>query len=165
MFRSRNVVNLTKTALNGLNQSSVGKNLGRQGQGWNIHTEKYFRNLIKSTRNQIVFTILRLIWNQTDVRLVLNQSENGEYNLILGWFNKIPKRFLCAYREKTVSVARWNVIGFQFFLSSWNKTNLCSVLKQKKNFKIESHHVSVDMKKKCLSLRVKATQGVASLYK
>ena len=30
-----------------------------------------------------------LIWNQTDVRLVPNQSENGKYNLISVWFNKI----------------------------------------------------------------------------
>ena len=28
-----------------------------------LHTEKYFRNLIKSNRNQIGFTIFRLIWN------------------------------------------------------------------------------------------------------
>ena len=41
-----------------------------------------FRNLIKSNRNQIVFTIFRLIWNQTDVLLVPDQSENGEYNLL-----------------------------------------------------------------------------------
>ena len=34
-------------------------------------------------QNQIVFTIFQLIWNQTDVRLVPNQSENGKYNLIL----------------------------------------------------------------------------------
>ena len=33
---------------------------------------------------------------QTDtVRFVSNQSENGKYNLISGWFNKISKRFLC----------------------------------------------------------------------
>ena len=48
------------------------------------HTEKSFRNLIKSTRNQNVINIFRLIWNQTDVRLVPNQSENGKYNLISG---------------------------------------------------------------------------------
>ena len=32
---------------------------------YSVHTqtEKYFRNLIKSNRNQIVFTIFRLIWN------------------------------------------------------------------------------------------------------
>ena len=47
------------------------------------YTEKSFRNLIKFNRNQIVFTIFRLIWNQTDtVRLVPNQSENSKYNLI-----------------------------------------------------------------------------------
>ena len=34
------------------------------------HTEKSFRNLMKSNRNQMVFTILRLIWYQTDVRLI-----------------------------------------------------------------------------------------------
>ena len=45
--------------------------------------EKYFRNLIKSNRDQIAYTIFRLIWNQTDVRLVPNRSENGKYNLIL----------------------------------------------------------------------------------
>ena len=76
--------------------------MNRQGAGvnlecsmWPIHTQKSFRNLIKSYRNQIVFTIFRLIWNQTNVHLAPNQSKNGTYNLILVCFNKIPKRFLC----------------------------------------------------------------------
>ena len=47
-------------------------------------TEIYFLNLIKSTRNQIVFTILHLIWNQTDFRLDPNQLVYGKYNLISG---------------------------------------------------------------------------------
>ena len=64
------------------------------------YTEKSFRNLIKSNWNRIVFTMHRLIWNQMEVRLVLNQSENGKYNLISVWFNKISKKFLCASREK-----------------------------------------------------------------
>ena len=67
-----------------------------------LHTEKSFRNLIESTRNQIVFTIFWLIWIQTDsVRLVPNHSENGKYNLISGWFhfNKIAKRFICVCTE------------------------------------------------------------------
>ena len=68
-----------------------------------IHTEKSFHNIIKSTRNQIVLTIFRLIWNQTDVRLVQNHSENGKYNLISGWFNKTSKRFLCVYTRKDLS--------------------------------------------------------------
>ena len=59
------------------------------------HTEKYLRNHVKSTRNQIVFIIFRLIWIQTDVLLDPNQSENGKYNLISVWFYKISKRFLC----------------------------------------------------------------------
>ena len=62
------------------------------------HTQKYFSNLIKSTRNHNVFTIFRLIWNTNGrVRLVPNQSENGKYNLISGWCNKISKSFLCTY--------------------------------------------------------------------
>ena len=55
---------------------------------------KYFQNLIKPNVNQIVFAIFRLILNQTDVRLVPNQLENGKYNLISLWLNKISKRFL-----------------------------------------------------------------------
>ena len=47
-----------------------------------VHAEKYFPNLIQSYRNQIVVTIFWLIWIQTDVRLVANQSENYKYNLI-----------------------------------------------------------------------------------
>ena len=58
-------------------------------------TEKYFRNLIKSNQNQIVFTIFRLIWNQTDFRLVPNQSENSKYSRISLWFNEISERFFC----------------------------------------------------------------------
>ena len=55
----------------------------------NVHTDKYFRNLIKSNWYQIVFTIFLLIWIQTDVCLVPNPSENGEYNLISGLFGLI----------------------------------------------------------------------------
>ena len=62
-----------------------------------LNTEKSFRNLIKSNRHEIVFTMHRLIWNKTDIRLVPNQSENGKYNLISGWFNKISERFLWVY--------------------------------------------------------------------
>ena len=62
-----------------------------------VHTETFFRNLIKPNRNHIVITIFRLIWNQTDVRLVPNQSQDGKYNLISVRFDKIWKRFLCVY--------------------------------------------------------------------
>ena len=61
-----------------------------------MHTEKSFRNLVKSNRNQIVFTIFRLIWNQ----MVPNQSENGKWNLISVWFNKITERFIYAYNDQ-----------------------------------------------------------------
>ena len=61
--------------------------------GW-MQTEKSFRNFIKSTRNQILFIMHWLIWNQMDVLLVLSHSENSIYNLISSWFNMISKRFL-----------------------------------------------------------------------
>ena len=61
-----------------------------------LHTEKSFRNLIKSNPEQIHFTIFLLIWNQMDtVHLVQNQSENYKYNLISVGFNNISKIFLC----------------------------------------------------------------------
>ena len=59
---------------------------------FHIYTQKSFRNLIKSNRNQIIFTIFGLIWNQTEVRLVPNQSENGKI--------KISRRLLCVYVKK-----------------------------------------------------------------
>ena len=52
-------------------------------------------NLIKWNRNQIVFTTFRWIWIQTNVRLDSNLSENGKYNLISVWINKIPIFFIC----------------------------------------------------------------------
>jgi len=54
---------------------------------WTVRKVQRFETCIKSNWNQIVFTICRLIWNQTDVRLVSNQSENGKYNPISVWFN------------------------------------------------------------------------------
>ena len=73
------------------------------------HTAKYF---------------LEILLNQTVIRLYLpftdwfetvngrcsfgvpNQSENGEYNLILVWFNDISKRFLSLY-PKRLWAAAW----------------------------------------------------------
>ena len=43
-----------------------------------LHAEESLLNLVKLIRNQIVFTIHRLIWDQTDHRLVPNQLENGK---------------------------------------------------------------------------------------
>ena len=46
--------------------------------GYKSYTEISFRNPIESNRNQIVVTILRLLWNQTDVCLDPNQSGSGK---------------------------------------------------------------------------------------
>ena len=66
------------------NQCQTGEIMHRLSEKLTIPQEKSFRNLIKSTRNQIVCTIFRLIWIQTDVRLDPIQSENGKYILISG---------------------------------------------------------------------------------
>ena len=75
-----------------------------------LHAEKSFRNFINSNRNQIVFTMHRLIWNLTEVRLVPNQSRKGKYNLISVWFDKISKIFLCVWmissRENSLPASR-----------------------------------------------------------
>ena len=69
---------------------------------WCVHPKNFFRNLIKSTWNKIVYTIFRLIWYQTDVRLVPNKSENGKYNLISAWFNMISKTFLYVHQASRI---------------------------------------------------------------
>ena len=56
------------------------------------------RNITKSNRNQIVFTMHRLIWNQTEVRLAPNQSGNGKYNLISFDLMRFLKDF-CLHNE------------------------------------------------------------------
>ena len=57
------------------------------------HTEKYFRDLIKSNRNQIVFIIFRLICNQTNSDRLLFQINRKLVNIVWFWFDLI--RFLC----------------------------------------------------------------------
>ena len=81
-----------------------------------IHTTgKTFRNFIKSNRNKIVYTILRLISNQTDVRLVPNQSTNGKYNLISVWFNKISKKNLCVQQDLS-PIKNWVALSSQWIM-------------------------------------------------
>ena len=72
-----------------------------------MHTEKSFRNLDKSNRNQTVFTI----WNQTDFRLVPNQPENGVNTII--WFQFHSIRF-----RKDLSVCNCvsSIFRMYFFL-------------------------------------------------
>ena len=60
-----------------------------------IRMEKLHRSGVQLSEGQKIFIIFWLIWNQTDVRLDPNQSKNGKYNLISGWFNKISETFLC----------------------------------------------------------------------
>ena len=86
-----------------------------------LYTKKFFRNLIKSNRNQIVFTIFRLIWNQSDDRLVPSQSVHGKYNLISVWFNQITKIFLCVCMKRKIFLIPFKYIGIwsQWQFSFW----------------------------------------------
>ena len=47
-----------------------------------VYSLNFYNDQTYDHPNQIVFTIMRLIWHQTDFRLVLNQSDNGKYNPI-----------------------------------------------------------------------------------
>ena len=48
------------------------------------------------------FAAMGLIWNQPEFCLVSNQLENGKYNHISVWFNKIQKISLCGATRKNV---------------------------------------------------------------
>ena len=47
-----------------------------------VNKEKPTLNSGEINLSHIVFTVFRLIWNQTEFCFVSNQSENGRYNLI-----------------------------------------------------------------------------------
>ena len=87
---------------------------------YSVNTEKSFWNIIKLARNQIVFTILRLIWIQTDFRLDPNQSENGKYNLISGWFNKISRKkiFVCKVLPLVIKSV-WILVSWHILRAIW----------------------------------------------
>ena len=53
---------------------------------------KKLHSLQKIIVNKLFLWLQNIFFNQTDARIVLNQSENGKYNLISVWFNKI---YLC----------------------------------------------------------------------
>ena len=100
------------------------------------HGEKPFLNLIKLTRNQIVFIIFRFIWNQTDDHLNPNQSQM--VNTI--WFRVDLIRFrkdLCVWRSKETSSntlrpgqRTQNICvlgGGQTALENWQESHIFSV--------------------------------------
>ena len=62
-----------------------------------LHTEKSFRNLIKSNRTRIVFTNFRLIWHQTDfVWCYINRKM-----VFIIWFRFDLIRCLCVHATLT----------------------------------------------------------------
>jgi len=96
-----------------------------------VHTEKSYRNIKKSNRNQIGFRFeiqyyityyifFRVIWNQTDVRLVPNQSANSKYNLNSVWFIKISKRFLLCTGPQPKKILNCHSIFIEGVLNAIN---------------------------------------------
>ena len=69
------------------------KRFSRRSKGDGLHLEKYFLNLVESALIWIVLNLFRLIWHWAEIRLVVNQSEKGNYNPNLVWFDKIQKKF------------------------------------------------------------------------
>ena len=62
---------------------------------YNVHTETFFLNLVKSNQNCSVITLFQLIWQQMEFRLMPNQLEKFNYILKLFGFKKIQKSYLC----------------------------------------------------------------------
>ena len=56
----------------------AGKKAGEKEKS--LYTVKFFLNRVKLNQIWIVITLLRLIYNQTDFRLVLKQSGKGNNN-------------------------------------------------------------------------------------
>ena len=56
-----------------------------------IHKKNYILNLVNSNQIWIVNKLLRLIYHQTEFRLVLNKSEKCNYDPNLVWINTTPK--------------------------------------------------------------------------
>ena len=67
---------------------------------------KYFPKLVNPNQILIVITFFRLIYFQSEFRLVPNQSENGDYNPNLVWINNIEKIFLSVWPWYV-----WGVLG------------------------------------------------------
>ena len=60
------------------------------------YTQRYILEiLLNQTEIRLYLPIFQMIYNQEDIRLVPNQSENDKYNLVSVWFNKISKIYLC----------------------------------------------------------------------
>ena len=76
-------------------------------------------------RNKIVFTIYWLIRKQTDSFCLLpNQSENGIYNLISVWFNKVSKMFPCVYTNiclEGIQISRVILVYLSYKKILWKK--------------------------------------------
>ena len=71
-----------------------------------------------------------------DARLDPNQSENGKYNLISGWFDKISKTFLCVERVGNFSMSVKPIsscAGDLIFCYKKLKKKLKKTKKKKKN--------------------------------
>ena len=91
-----------------------------------VHTHKYFPDLLKSNRNQVVFTIFRVIWNQTDRIRLLFQINPKMVNTILFRFDfiRFQKKFsvcgdfICLGVEK---FKRWQNL-LHVFATSVKKT-------------------------------------------
>ena len=84
-----------------------------------MHTHRSVPNHVESNRNQVVFTMHRLIWNQTELPLVTNQFiwnrmelrsvpnhlENGKYNRAFGLMQQDSEKIpLCVIHRCTCAL-------------------------------------------------------------
>ena len=70
-------------------------NLSFSSRSWNKYILQIYAKICYINWNQVVLTIFRLNLNQTELRLLQNQSEYDEYNLISVDLTRIRSLFLC----------------------------------------------------------------------
>ena len=94
---SNPLLTLTATFLSNPNLTLTGPQLGlvkiyKNGSDTSVtHTEKSWRNRLNPNQSRIIIALFRQIQHQSKFRLVLNLSENGNYNQNLVWINKFKK--------------------------------------------------------------------------
>ena len=89
------------------------------------HREIFSKSYKLNPKSDCIYHFAIDLESNGHVCLVPNQSENGKFNMISKWFNKISKRFLCVYWclgsviwcnilhvfRLTCSIVSWNVMA------------------------------------------------------
>jgi len=122
-------------------------------------------------RNPIVITIFRLIWDQTEFCLVLNQSENGKQNLISVDFTRIGIRSLGVWVARIQDVPNLRKTYFQekpLFITNnllvSRKTSLSTIISLYHGKPLFIYFLMIFMEVFCLKFGTSYVQGMSMAY-